>query len=59
MAEQFKTSVGEVCAQIQQVGLKKMEIRKNEIEDLILSREEAIKNTNAKCEFFSKIVKQK
>jgi len=48
VSEQFKTSVGEVCAQIQEVGLKKMDFRRKEIEDLLASREEAIIKTNEK-----------
>ena len=56
VSEQFKTSVGEVCAQIQQVGLKKMEFRRKEIEDLLASREEAIIKTNEKCLLFFKLI---
>jgi len=49
VVETFKTSILEVCVQIEKVGLQRMEQRKLEIEDLTASREEAIEETNAKA----------
>lgn len=53
VVENFKTAIMEVTTQIENGGLKKMRQRKAEIEDLMMSREEAITSNNSKGRLLS------
>ena len=48
VVDNFKVLIVDVCNKMEGEGLKRMKARKQEIDDLIQSREDAITDTNTK-----------